>query len=70
MDDTGFTRPVWSWLVLVHLARSAVRAAELDAGAVMATGGTALLDHPDVPLDADVLRLPSTGGARAQVWRL
>jgi alpha-glucosidase len=69
-DDLVYLRDHPDERVLVHLARSAVRAVELDAGAVMARGGTALLDHPDVTLEAHVLRLPSTSRARAQVWRL
>ena len=69
-DDLVYLRDHPAERVLVHLARAPVGAVELDAGAVMATGGTALLDHPDLAAEGAVLALPGTGGATARMWRL
>jgi alpha-glucosidase len=69
-DDLVYVRDHPQERVLVQLTRATVPPVELDAGALMAVSGSALLDHDDLAVDAGVVMLPGTGGPSARAWRL
>jgi alpha-glucosidase len=69
-DDLVYVRDHPDERVLVHLSREGSAVIELDAGALMADRGTALLDHAALVAVGGVLSLPAKEGARAQIWRL
>jgi alpha-glucosidase len=69
-DDLVYVRDHPDERVLVHLSRDEVDVLELDAGAVMASRGTPLLDHLGLATSDDKLTLPAMRGAQAHVWRL